>query len=256
MGKFGFTKFLFFNKTTRVFDGVMNRFYEQIISGMWALSICVLIENNLNEIIIHKHNVNFIGLYLFFGFTSIIFAVSSFALPRIRQRTLRIEIQTLLRKQKINASQKLEILEILKDTLSCKDIFSKEGFWQFVMSNLFNFTIVTFYFALESALSVLYCNTSHIFIASIFALIFIMCILLEWALDSFFTRKFLGENNSISFEKDVKKQLVISVMSIIGRDSFRSSMSQIIFEDAIDDVLAILNVQTQKLPSIKDSLDK
>lgn len=245
MGKFGFAKFIFTNKTTRIFDGVLVRFYEQIISGMWALSVLVPFEKYLERVFLHKHHTEFDNLiyFWFFALSSVIFTVSSIWIPRINQRHLRVEIQQLLRKHTINISQKNEILWILKDTLACRDFFSKEGFWQFAMSNIFNFAIISFYFSIESFISVISKTGSHILISFIFLVIFSVLMVTEWIFDIFLTKKFMTpQNHILNNLEDQKKQLIIRIMRIVGRDSYRSLISQIILEDTIDDIMAILTV--------------
>lgn len=223
----------------------MLRFYEQIISGMWSLSVLILIERFLQCKLLHDCNINYFGLWMFLLTSSLLLFCSAIAVPKIRQKKVRLEIKSLLREHKIiNRSQEREILEIVRDALACKDLFSKEGFWQFVMSNLFNFGIVSFYFGVESLINIMFANTSHWIISTMFISTFISCITLESLLDTIFTRKFLypTDNNN---NDDQPKKLITSIMSIMSRDSLSTSINNIIFEDVIDDILAIMSVHSR-----------
>ncbi len=247
MARFSFIKFLFFNKTAIIFDRIIVRFYEQIIFGMWSISILIPLERYLQCKFLNDCGINYFGFGMFFIVSSVILVLSAFAVPKIRQKRVRLEIKALLREQRvINRAQEREILDIVRDALACKDLLSKEGFWQFVMSSIFNFGIVSFYFGIESLINIAFANASYWVISVTFSCLFVICIVTEMILDSIFTRKVLYPGDSQgNCAQESPKKLITSIMSVMSRDSLSNSINNIIFEDVIDDMLAIISVHSK-----------
>lgn len=251
MKNFSLLKFIFFNKTTHAFDSVLLRFYEQIISGLWFLSMLLPMESYLEVFLIeHESKVahTFQFYFTFFLICTIVFILSSVLMPVIHQKVLRVEIQKLLRTNKINIHEKSQIISIIRDNLACRSFFSKEGFWQFAMSNIFNFGIISSYFGVESIIRVYLNDGSHYVIAIVFMGLFVSCMIIEWLLDIYLTKKFIVTDHtpSTGSKLDQQRELIIMIMRIVGRDSFRSVLSQVIMEDTINDIIEIMQVPYNK----------
>lgn len=260
MGKFGFNRLIFTNRLHNIyFENFLLRFYEQLISGVWAVLIILplgeLLDNAFNGT--HKKCGYCTWKYLLFcAISTSILIISSILLPKIKKIKLRRELYHSLKTDKIKTWQKEKIRNVLNDSLLYKSFFSLEGFWQFIMVNFFNVGVISAYFCVEKFIDFITYHEGSLWPALVFGIIFIVFVIIGWITDNWITVKFIKYSHhhascplplvQSSDHKCDTKPLLVNILKLIAKDSLENKLNQAIIEDAIDDISEILTISTNK----------
>jgi len=247
MSKVSYAKMVFKHKATNSYlENLLLRFYEQIISGFWAVMILMPIEQITYTLSGRAYNANYFNwkyLLLFVVYT-VFFFVSSIAIPRVRAVQLRRQLNEMVKVASISIEHKHKTNLILKESLVCKSFFTKEGFWQFTMINLFGFAIVAAYYGFEDTVSIIAANSDiPIAPAIVFWTIFVSSMALMWWLDNNLSMKMCSNNANITTSGS--RSILINVLRLFTRDYLDGRFNMAIWEDILDDICEILKLETK-----------
>ena len=241
--------------------GLLLRFYNEIVAGVWAILVCLPIDSYLYQIFDNKPSYNLGKNYwIFFIIYTIFFIFSAILVPYLKEWNVIHEIELMHKRGEVTFSQKHKIKSVLNDVLMYKNIFTKEGLLQFVMANLFNISVICAYFAIEEFISQRLEGVFSI-VPIIFIMLFFFILTIESFLDDYLVHKIKNENrinhNNIKYNNISNKNLLTLILrNLGGGGSLSFKLSQLLVEDAIDDIYEILYISNSMDDIRKNSKSK
>jgi hypothetical protein len=229
--------------------GLLLRFYNEIIVGVWAIVISIPLDAYLYEIFDGVPSYNLTKSYFIFTFVyTVIFIILTSLVPYIKELIVRKEIDYLANRNRITVSQTEKIHRVLDGVLIHKTIFSREGFLQFLMTNLFSVGVIFAYFGIEGVIM----NTlqdKNIVVPCIFIFLFVLLLTLESFLDDYLSDKIRNnrrlKTQHVHFNNMYgpnRKLLMLILRNLGGGGSLSAKLSQLLVEDAVDDIYEILTI--------------
>ena len=236
---------------TKLIDLVSNiiiRYYMEIIAGVWAVIIMMPLDNYFYEkytgvgtYVIDRNYVNLFVIYTIF------FVGLGELVPVIRKRKVRIMLNNFLKKNIITLKQKNKITDVINHSSACQSIFSKYGFMQFIMKNLFSIGVTFSYFAAEGFIvKTMYRET--IIVPTIFTIFFITLLLLEHILDQMMANKMRKENikhkkENIEEKYGANKMFMTYILDGVRGSNLSDKVSQVVYEEIIGDISRIMSMK-------------
>lgn len=223
------------------------RFYNEIIAGVWAILIVIPFDSYLYTTITGRPSYNITSYYwIFFVVYTGFFLLSASLIPFLKEWQVNKEIDALERSHKITAAQKKKIEGVLRDVLVYKRITTREGFMQFTMMNVFCIGVILAYFGIEGLMAA-FMNDGNAIISLIFIVLFLITLIIESFLDDYMVqkmRKHTSSSNVYGIHGASKNLLTLILRNLGGGGSISENISQLIVEDAIEDISEIMHISS------------
>ena len=136
---------------TSSLEGFLLRYYEQIITGIWAYMVLEFIESSIYMFLGMTTEATYLTALYFvlLGIVTVVFFLSSIIIPEIRKLKLRRKLYNIGKEYNLSYQQKDRLRSIAANNMLCSGFFTKYGFVQFMMITLSNSIFVTAYFTCE-----------------------------------------------------------------------------------------------------------
>lgn len=236
------------------FGSLLIRFYEQIISGVWAISLLIPFD----RYIMFKLGGDYQSIYdldikkyfIYFILCTMFFILSAASIPIFKKFIMQFELYKLVKEKRITVMQMGRIRRILSKGLIYKTIFSRDGFYQFFLSSFFCLGIIAAYFGIESIIDGLISsyagtnlqNNGRFTIGSIYIFMFLLILMFESILDSSFSKK-ITKRDSLNRKDENNKYVLRLIIRLFSGTSLADEISDTIVNDVIHDIYEILDIQ-------------
>lgn len=245
-GKLDLKKFEKAIKFTTLTGNIVLRFYEQIITGVWAILLLVPLDRYVNWFFrqrnLIKFEFDFKKYFIFFAAYSFFFVISAISVPFFKRLLMNIELYKMVKQKYITLRQMIQIKHILEEGLVYRSFFSKEGFYQFMMANIFNIGVIFAYFGIEDAISIFLSPVKTSYFPSMFFLaMFYVMLSLESVLDTFVAKKMRAEPLKYH-ENNMSKNVLHVMVKFFSGTTLSEQISERIINDSIEDIYEILDV--------------
>ncbi len=240
---------------TSSFEGFLLRYYEQIITGIWAYMVLEFVESSIYIFLGNKEEARYLTplYFVLLSIVTIIFFLSSIIIPEIRKLKLRRKLYNIGKEYNLSYQQKDRLRSIAANNMLCSGFFTKYGFVQFIMITLSNSIFVTAYFTCEYIIDVINTNGRPIILIMCFAAIFITLLMFAWILDSYLAKMIRNKNRYLSIVPGIKKNkhiygkdLMVQLIQLIAKDTFENRTRQALIENFLEDVCQMVYVFNDK----------
>jgi len=223
---------------------ILLRFYMEIIAGVWAVIIIIPIDSALYDFFTREKSypIGF-SYWVFVGCYTTFFIVSGALIPMIKKKRILKTIDSLERKKQINYNQKKKIIKTIENISAYQPIQTKDGFLNFIMENLFSFSVMFAWFGIEGVIS----NTMHgetLIVPIIFNLLFLALLMLHSFLDDYIAQQMRLKYKNKTFSNLCKtsKILITQLVSDIGGGGSSDKIGQLLLEQTIEDIGNIIDI--------------
>ena len=128
---------------------------------------------------------------------------------------------------------------------------------QFIMTNLFGIGVVFAYFGIEGFIANAM-NGQTLVVPAIFVLCFLIVLIVESFLDDYLSNEIKKNNNIDISNKGLygknKTLLMLIMRNVGGGGSLSMKFSELLIEDAIDDIYEILHISSHVDESVKKKI--
>jgi hypothetical protein len=230
-------------------SSILLRFYNEIIASVWAILATIPLDNMLYRFFENEQTYEIsLTYWICFAIYTVFFLTSASLVPVIKEWHVMKELNSLVKLHKITQQQKQKIKFIIKDVLIYKSIFTKEGLLQFCMANFFSIGVIFAYFGIEGIIANLL-NSKRIIVPIIFILLFLVLLIFESFLDDYLAQKIRKNkiNNHIRGLYGHNKTILMLILrNLGGGGSMSVNLSQLLIEDALEDICEILHISTSR----------
>ncbi len=240
---------------TSSFEGFLLRYYEQIITGVWAYMVLECIESTIYLLLGDLSETNYLTklYFILLGIITLIFLLSSMIIPEIRQLKLRRKLYNIAQIYNLNYQQKERLRSIAANNMLCSGFFTKYGFVQFIMITLSNSIFVTAYFTCEYIIDLINTNGRPLELIFSFIAMFIILLILAWHLDGYLAKMIRNKNRYLSIVPKIQKNkhiygkdLMVQLIQLIAKDTFENKTRQALIENFLEDVCQLVYVFDEK----------
>ncbi len=254
-GRLDLKKFEKAIKFTTLTGNIILRFYEQIITGVWAILLLIPVDRYITWYFRQREaglfEFDFRKYLIFFTAYSFFFIISAISVPFFKRLLMNIELYKMVKQKYITLRQMIQIKLILEEGLVYRSFFSKEGFYQFMMSNIFNLGVIFAYFGIEDAISNFLTPVKVSYWPSMFYLtMFYLMLSLESVLDTYVAKKMRAEPLKYH-ENNMSKNVLHVMVKFFSGSTLSEQISERIINDSIEDIYEILDVSRSSVIDIK-----
>ena len=230
--------------------------YEQVVSAIWAIMVLTPVET-LAYNFYHGSSVKIKDSFWpsFYIFT-VIFLASSFSLPYIRKKILRLSIDNFCSTKKISKKEKSTLYRITSSNIMCKSFLSKEGRWHFFSTNLSNISMMAAYFAIDEFVDTLSGRSeSSAFSVGVFLFLFILGDLAVKISDHWQRKcpsaKLFTEGRGVKAAKLMKiklkdteksREVFKAFIRLVAKDSMDSASDERVLDDAFEAIKSLIKM--------------
>ena len=227
---------------------ILLRFYDEIFAGIWMVAVIIPIDAYLYKFFTGKPSYT-IGSYywIFLGIYTTFFIVAGALIPIIKRYRLQHTLNILEGEKKITHYQKKKIFAIIKNLSSYQSFSQKEGFLNFLMANMFEFGVMFSWFGIEGFIDNIICNITLI-VPMIYIALFFAFLCLQGFLDDYIAQQLSLKAKRKSFNNlcYASKTLMVQLVEDIGGGGNSDKIGQLLLEQTIEDIGAIINISNEK----------
>lgn len=237
-------------KIFNFFSDILVRFYMEIVAGVWGVIVMMPLDSYLYTKYTGSPTYTIDrNFWIFFTSYTIFFIASGALIPVIRRKQISDILNNLILTKQITISQKNHIISVVKDTQCCLSIFSKNGFLQFFMKNIFSLGVMFAYFAIEG-LIVNTMNGVTYAVPLIFLALFGILLLIESLIDRYVAYNMKNSNTANKFsdldEYGASQKLMTYLIDGVRGSNLSDKVSQVVYEETVEDIAQIMTISTEK----------
>lgn len=241
----------FAEKSMIKIGNVLIRFYNEILAGTFGLLILIPLDYLIRKNVDGYSEYTMSPKYFVYAIFYIIFFIASSALvPYVKRLRIKQEIEKMNHNRVLTRLQLIKISKVIQDVITCKSIFTIEGFLQFAMLNLFSFGTMMLYFSIEALIigfmDVGYTKLSMYKVPGLYGMMFMLVLYLESIIDNYLAKKIRRERNAYGFYDKNKELLMTILMNVGGGGTLSQKLGQMLLEDTIEDISEILKIAESK----------